>query len=66
MVSRVGCQTILIQYAIGVGSDLMSGIEDLHPLLGKQKQYVQGRMTWSESKLMVGNQVIGEEERFND
>ena len=43
----------------------MSGIEDLHPFLGKQKQHVQGRVTWSESKLMIGNQAIGEEEGFN-
>ena len=43
----------------------MSGIEDLHPLLGKQQQQVQGRVTWSESKLMIGNQAIGEEEGFN-
>ena len=27
------------------GSDLMSDIEDLHLLLGKQKQQVQGRVT---------------------
>ena len=31
----------------------MSGIEDLHPLLGEQKQHVQGRVTWSETKLMM-------------
>ena len=43
----------------------MSGIEDLHPWLGKQKQQVQGRVTWSESKLMIGNEAIGEEEGFN-
>ena len=43
-------------------ADLMFGIEDLHPLLGKHKQHVQGRMTWSKSKLMFGNQSIGEEE----
>ena len=49
---------------LGDGSDLMSRIEDLHPLLGEQKQYIQGRVTWSESKLMTGNQAIGEEEGF--
>ena len=49
----------------GDGSDLIFGIEDLHPLLGKQEQQVQGRVTWSESKLMIGNQAIGEEEGFN-
>ena len=36
--------------------------EDLHPLLGEQKQHIQGRVTWSETKLMIGNQDIGEEE----
>ena len=53
------------RYVKGDGSDFMSGIEDLHPLLGEQKQHVQGRVTWSESKLMIGNQAIGEEEGFN-
>ncbi len=53
------------QYVSGYGSDFMSGIEDLHPLLGEQKQHIQGRVTWSESKLMNGNQAIGEEEGFN-
>ena len=43
----------------------MSGIEDLHPLLVKQELQVQGRVTWSESKLMIGNQAFGEEEGFN-
>ena len=40
----------------------MSGIEDLHPLLAEQKQNIQGRVTWSETKLLIGNQAIGEEE----
>ena len=31
------------RYVQGYGSDLMSGIEDLHPLLGEQKQHIQGR-----------------------
>ena len=53
------------QYVLADGSDLMSGIEDLHPLLGEQKQHIQGRETWSETKLMIGNQAIGEEEGFN-
>ena len=53
------------RYALGDGSDFMSGIEDLHPLLGEKKQHIQGRVTWSESKLMIGNQAIGEEEGFN-
>ena len=39
--------------------------EDLHPLLEEQKQHIQGRVTWSESKLMIENQVIGEEKGFN-
>ena len=47
------------------GSYFMSGIEDLHPLLGEQKQHIQGRVTCSETKLMIGNQAIGEDEGFN-
>ena len=43
----------------------MSCIEDLHALLGEQKQHIQGRVTWSETKLMIENQAIGEEEGFN-
>ena len=43
----------------------MSGIEDLHPLLGEQKQHIQDRVTSSDSKLMIGNQAIGEKEGFN-
>ena len=53
------------RYVWGYGSDLMCGIEDLHPLLGEQKQRIQGRVTCSESKLIIGNQAIGEEEGFN-
>ena len=53
------------RYVLGDGYDLTSGIQDLHPLLGKQKQHVQGGVTWSESKLMIGNQAIGVEEVFN-
>ena len=34
-------------------------------MLEKQEQHVQGRVTWSESKLMIGNQAIGEEKGFN-
>ena len=52
------------QYVQGYGTDFISGIEDLHPLLGEQKQHIQGRVTWSETKL-IGNQAIGEEEGFN-
>ena len=53
------------RYIEGDGSDFMSGIEDLHPLLGELKQHIQVRVTSSESKLIIGNQVIGEEEGFN-
>ena len=53
------------RYIEGECSDFMSGIEDLHPLLEEQKQHIQGRVTWSETKLMIGNQAIGEEEGFN-
>ena len=49
-------------YVKGDGCHLMSGIVELHPLLGKQEQQVQCQVTWSESKLMIGNQAIGEEE----
>ena len=53
-------------YVQGDGFDLMPDIEHLHPLLGEQKQqHIQGRVTWSETKLMIGNQAIGEEEGFN-
>ena len=53
-----------MRYVEGDGFDFISGIEDLHPLLGEQKQHNHGRVTWSESKLMIGNKVIGEEEGF--
>ena len=53
------------RYVLGDGSDFMSGIEDRHPLLGEQKQHIQGRVTWFETKLKIGNQAIGEEEGFN-
>ena len=43
----------------------MSGIENIHPLFGEQEQQVQGSMTWSETKLIIGNQAIGEAEGFN-
>ena len=32
--------------------------------MGEQKQHIQGRVTWSETKLMIGNEAIGEEEGF--
>ena len=50
------------RYVDGDGSDLMSGIKDLHTLFGKEKQHVQARVTWSESKLMIEKQAVGEEE----
>ena len=53
------------RYVEGCGSDFMSGIEDFHPLLGEQKQHIQSRVTWSETKLMIRNQAIEEEEGFN-
>ena len=39
------------RYVEGDGSDFMPGIEDLHPLLGEQKQHVQGGVTGSDSIL---------------
>jgi len=43
----------------------MSCVEDLHPLLGEEKEHIQGRVTLSESKLINGNEAFGEEEGFN-
>ena len=52
--SKVECQTVSkAQDMFRDGPDLMSDIEGLHPLLEEQKQHVQGRMSWSESELMV-------------
>ena len=53
------------RFVSGYGSDFLSGIEDFHPLLGEQKQHIQGRVTWSETKFMIRSQAIGEEEGFN-
>ena len=53
------------QYVEVDGSDFLSGIEDLHPLLGEQKQHILDREIWSEYKLMIGNQAIGEDKGFN-
>uniref|UniRef100_UPI00358F6C93 lebercilin-like protein n=1 Tax=Myxine glutinosa TaxID=7769 RepID=UPI00358F6C93 len=36
----------------------MSDSEGLHPLLGEQKQHVQGGVTWSESELMTRSKTI--------
>ena len=62
---RVPDRVKSVQYVLGYVSDCMSGIVDLHPLLGEQKQHIQGRVTWSETKLMIRNQAIGEEEGFD-
>ena len=37
-------------------------------MLGEQKQHIQGRVTWSQSKLMIGNQAIdvGSDDEFHD
>ena len=53
------------QHDSGCGSHFMSCIKDLHPLLREQKQHIQGGVTYSETKLMIRNQAIGEEEGFN-
>ena len=64
--SRAGCQTVSKARDMSREMNLlMFGIEDLHPLLGKQEQQVQGRVTRSESKSMIGNQAVVEEEGFN-
>jgi len=39
-----------LRYVSRDSPDLMSDIEGLHPLLGERKQYVQGRVTRSESE----------------
>ena len=62
---RVPDRVKITWYILGYGSDIMPSIEDLYPLLEEQKQHTQGRVASSETKLMTGNQVIGEEEGFN-
>ena len=63
--SRAGYQTVSKASRMSRDmTDFMSGIEDLHQLLGEQKQHIQGRVSCSKSKLMIGNQAIGEEEGF--
>jgi len=44
---------------------LMSEFQSFHPLLGVQKQHVQGIITGSETKLMIWDQAIGEKEGFD-
>ncbi len=43
----------------------MPDIDGLHPLLGEYKQHFQSRANWSESKLMIRDQAIWEEEGFD-
>ena len=62
---RVPYRVKSMRYVSRYGSDFMSGIENLHPLLGEQKQHIQGRVTCAETKLMIGDQAIGEEEECN-
>ena len=65
--SRVGCQTVAKAHDMSWDMALTSclALRIYIHLLGEQKQPIQGRVTWSESKMMIGNQAIGEEERFN-
>ena len=35
------------------GPDLMTDIEGLYPLVVEWKMYVQGKVTWSESEMMI-------------
>ena len=42
----------------------MSDIEGLHTLLRESEQRVQGGVTWSESELMMWDEVIGGKELF--
>ena len=51
------CETVL-------NAQDMSDIEGLHPLLGEQKQHVQGRVTRSESELMICDEAVGEKQGF--
>ena len=53
------------RYVSGDGFNFMSSIEYLHPLLGEQKQHIQGKVTWSEIKFMIPNEAIREEEGYN-
>ena len=41
------------KYVLRDGPDLMSDIEGLHPLLGESKKHDKGRVTRSESELMI-------------
>ena len=42
-----------LRYVQRDGPDLMSNIEGFDALLGKQKQHVQGGVTWSETILVI-------------
>ena len=46
------------------GPDLMSDNEGLHHVLGELEQHVQGRVTWSESELLIWDEVVGEKKDF--
>jgi len=46
------------------GPDLMSDIEGLHSLLSEKKQHVQGGVTWSETQLVIWDEIIREKEGF--
>ena len=48
------------------GPELISYIEGLHPLLGESKQHVQGRLTWSKTKLVIRSEVVGGEKEGFD
>ena len=62
---RAGCQTVKSsRYVPRDGPELISDIKGLHPLLGEYKQHVQGRVTGSESKLMICDKAVGEKEGF--
>ena len=54
--SKAGCQTVSKAQDMSVqkdGPDIMSDIEGLHPLLGEEKQHVQGGLTRSECELVI-------------
>ena len=51
---------ISLRYVQRGGPDLMFDIEDLHPLLVEYKLHAQGGVTWSETKLVIRDEVVGE------
>ena len=54
-----------MRYVQRDGSDLMSDIEGLRTFLGESKQHVQGGVSWSETKFVIRDEVVGEKERFH-